>query len=371
MKKPVRAAIIGSRGIPNNYGGFEQLAEYLALGLTEAGYEVTVYNPHFHPLKTSNWHGVRRILCFDPEPVIGPAGHFIYDLLCILDSRRRHFDVILQLGYTTNAVWNWLLHKKTVIITNMDGMEWKRSKYSPPVKIFLRFSERWAVNNSHFLVSDSLVIRDYYLEKYGRDSSFIAYGVNEPIRVDPAGLSKYNLGIQSYILIIARFQKDNNIEMSIQGFLNSKTNRTLIIVGNSGNRYGNYLKKKYTSDRIRFAGPVYNKAELDLFRFFCYFYIHGHSCGGTNPSLLEAMACGSKIMAHDNPFNRSVLKENGTYFNSAEEIREILDKYDGVQPQELSEKAILNQAAVFKNYSWEKIISQYKDLIDKSLIKLS
>ncbi len=369
MKKSVKIGILGSRGIPNNYGGFEQLAEYLALGLKKAGYDVAVYNSHYHKIKTKSWNGITRILRFDPEPFIGAMGHFLYDLLCILDSRRRRFDVILQLGYTTNAIWFWLLPRKAIIITNMDGMEWQRSKYGPFVKRFLRYSEKLAVKSTHFLVSDSPVIQDYYLENYGRYSTYIAYGVGQKELIDPFDLKKYDLGIQSYILIIARIQDDNNIETSIQGFLSSKTDKILVIVGNASNRYGRYLQKKYPSGRIRFIGPVYNQKDLDLLRFFSHLYIHGHSCGGTNPSLLEAMAASAKIIAHDNPFNRSVLAENGTYFKTAMDITEILDKNDMLQPAELYKKSQLNLAAVHKNYPWEKIIMQYKKLMEQSMFK--
>ncbi|RYZ18900.1 MAG: DUF1972 domain-containing protein, partial [Chitinophagaceae bacterium] len=121
----MKIALLGTRGIPNHYGGFEQFAEYFAVYLAGKGHEVYVYNSGHHPYQEKTFKGVNLIHCTDPEDKIGTAGQFIYDLNCILDSRKHSFDIILQLGYTSNSVWHFLLPKKPVIITNMDGLEWK------------------------------------------------------------------------------------------------------------------------------------------------------------------------------------------------------------------------------------------------------
>ena len=123
---------MGSRGIPNRYGGFEQFAEYIAPALVEKGHQVYVYNSSAHPYREKSWKNVNILRGYDPEDKIGTAGQFIYDFNCILDSRKRNFDIILQLGYTSSSVWSFLYPKKPVLITNMDGLEWKRSKYSQP-----------------------------------------------------------------------------------------------------------------------------------------------------------------------------------------------------------------------------------------------
>ncbi len=173
----MRIAIIGTRGIPNHYGGFEQCAEYLALGLVKKNYDVLVYSSHNHPYKEDNWQGVQIVHCYDPEYKWGTAGQFIYDLNCIRDARKRNFDIILQLGYTSSSVWGPLLPRKnTIITTNMDGLEWKRTKFSPSVKKFLRYAEKLGVKYSDYLISDSIGIQDYLKETYNKDSTFIAYG---------------------------------------------------------------------------------------------------------------------------------------------------------------------------------------------------
>lgn len=152
----MRIAILGSRGIPNNHGGFEQFAEYFSVYLASNNHDVYVYNSHDHAYQDKEFKNVNIIHCYDPESKLGASGQFIYDLNCILDSRKRNFDVILQLGYTSNSIWYWLLPKKPVIITNMDGMEWKRSKYSPKVRKFLKYAEKLAVKSSDYLIADSI-----------------------------------------------------------------------------------------------------------------------------------------------------------------------------------------------------------------------
>jgi len=126
----MKIGILGSRGIPNHYGGFEQFAGHLSTGLVKQGAEVWVYCSHDHPYTGESWNGVHLIHCYDPERSIGALGQFVYDFNCIRDSRKRDFDIILQLGYTSSSVWHRLLPEKPVVITNMDGLEWKRSKYS-------------------------------------------------------------------------------------------------------------------------------------------------------------------------------------------------------------------------------------------------
>ena len=134
----MKIGILGTRGIPNYHGGFEQFAEFFASFLAEKGHEVYVYSSHLHPYKKSCFKGANIIHCYDPEDKIGTPGQFIYDLNCIMDSRKRNFDILLQLGYTSNSIWHRLLPKKPIIITNMDGLEWKRSKYNKWVRHFLK-----------------------------------------------------------------------------------------------------------------------------------------------------------------------------------------------------------------------------------------
>ncbi len=321
----MKIAILGTRGIPNNYGGFEQFAQHLSSELVARGFQVWVYNSHTHPYRNNQWNGVNIIRCFDPEDRIGTAGQFIYDFNCIRDSRKRKFDLILQLGYTSNSIWHWMLPRNSRIVTNMDGLEWKRSKYSPAVRRFLKYAEKLAVLSSDVLISDSEPIRDYLQAKYSKGSVFIPYGAPVFNNPDATVLDKYCVQQQHYFLCIARMQSDNHIEEVIRGVLESDSDFPVLVIGSTNNKFGQYLKKQYNRPQVQFIGSLYDQNELNHLRYFAYGYFHGHSAGGTNPSLLEAMASSAMICAHDNPFNRSVLLDNALYFKNSDDIATLIN----------------------------------------------
>jgi glycosyltransferase involved in cell wall biosynthesis len=357
----MKIGILGSRGIPNQYGGFEQFAEKLALGLTRLGVSVWVYCSDSHPLKTSTWNGINRILCFDPEDKIGTAGQFIYDLKCINDSRNRNFDIIYQLGYTSNSVWYRHLPDGPAIVTNMDGIEWKRSKYSPLVKRFLRYAEKLAVHGSDVLVADSEAIGKHLMEFYQASSVFLPYGADVFTDADEKKLRNEGLQAHEYFLLIARLQPDNHIEEIIEGVIQSESPFPLLVIGNHQNRFGKYLKKKYENDRIWFLGGIFNPERLNNLRHFATLYFHGHSAGGTNPSLLEAMSAGALICAHDNPFNREVLDKEAFYFKTPGDITSLLNNSrNSFEARE--EFREMNLSKIRDKYNWEKIIDDYYNL---------
>lgn len=361
----MKIAILGTRGIPNNYGGFEQFAEIFAVYLTEKKHDVSVYNSHKHIFKEKNYKGVNIIHQYDPEYKIGTVGQFIYDLNCILDSRKRDFDIILQLGYTSNSIWSFLLPKKSIIVTNMDGLEWKRTKYSKLTQRFLKFAEKRAVKSSDYLVADSLGIKKYLEEKYQMEAVYIAYGAN--LFSEPKGevLLQYNLEKNNYNLLIARFEPENNIEIILDGIAESKDDKVMLVVGNYDNSYGQYLKKKFYNYRnIRFIGGVYNKEHLDNLRYFSNLYFHGHSVGGTNPSLLEAMAAKALIVAHQNEFNRAILEENAFYFSNAEDLKHLIKTVKRKDCEKIVQE---NFNTILQEFNWNKINESYLRLFEKSL----
>ena len=155
----LKIAIIGCRGIPNFYGGFEKLAECLSVGLVTRGHDVTVYNSHNHPYQKKDFYGVRIFIVMIRNISLGTAGQFIYDWNCIQHARKQNFDVILFLGYTSSSVWGKFFPKKPVIISNMDGLEWKRPKYNFLTRQFLKQAEKWAIQYSDFYIADSFVIQ--------------------------------------------------------------------------------------------------------------------------------------------------------------------------------------------------------------------
>jgi glycosyltransferase involved in cell wall biosynthesis len=354
----MKIAIIGTRGIPNHYGGFEQLAEHLSVMLQQRGHDVTVYNSSLHPYKENTFKGVTIVHCNDPEDSLGTAGQFIYDLNCIRHCRRQNYSIILQLGYTSSSVWSFLFPGNAKVVTNMDGLEWKRSKYSKPVKHFLRWAEKWAVKNSAQLIADSVGIQQYLFGKYHVPSHFIPYGATAIDSVDETALKIYGLEPFSYYLVIARLEPENNIETIIKGYLQANTNEPLIIIGSTKTVLGKKLKAKYESAMIRFKEGIYDIVALNQIRYHSKLYFHGHSVGGTNPSLLEAMASKALICAQRNIFNVSVLGTDALYFETEHDIGNILNDA-GIYSNK--ERMLENNLSKIKTiYTWKAIADAYE-----------
>jgi glycosyltransferase involved in cell wall biosynthesis len=353
----LKIAILGTRGVPNNYGGFEHIAGHLSRGLVQKGHDVSVYNSSNHPYKEKTWHGVHIVHCYDPENMIGTAGQFIYDLNCILDARRGQYDIILMLGYTSSSVWGFLYPKNAVIITNMDGLEWKRSKYPRPVKSFLKKAEKWAVQASSFHIADSQVIREYLDNKYQIKSKFIAYGAGIYPVADENLLNEYRLEKNKYYLLMARMEPENNMEMILDGFSMTNSENKFIVIGNTSNRYGKWLKAKYKTDsRIIFLGALFNEIKVQTLTAYCKLYFHGHSVGGTNPSLLDAMAAKAPIAIHNNAFNDAIIKENALRFDSVQDVFNIVS--ENHLPDEIQIED--NYAMIASEFTWDKIVNQYE-----------
>jgi glycosyltransferase involved in cell wall biosynthesis len=361
----MKIGILGTRGIPNNYGGFEQCAEYLALGLVGKGHDVTVYNSHKHVYKESCWKEINIVHCFDPEYKLGTAGQFIYDLNCIIDSRRRKFDIILQLGYSSSSIWGWLLPRRSIITTNMDGLEWKRLKYSRPVKRFLMFSEYLAVLFSDHLISDSRGIQKYLMKKYNKKSVYIPYGAEQLEKHDLLPLKELEIFPYNYYIIIARMEPENNIETILEGIVKSDNSIPVLVIGNTANKHGIYLINKFKNNlKIRFIGAIYDINILNSLRFYSTLYFHGHSVGGTNPSLLEAMACNCLICANDNEFNRDVLGKDSFYFKTSEDISVLLKE---IENKTAEHKIMItrNLSKISDLFNWERIVQMYDEHFNK------
>jgi glycosyltransferase involved in cell wall biosynthesis len=356
----MKIGILGTRGIPNAYGGFEQFAQYLAQGLHRKGNEVYVYNSSEHPYRDKEWNGIHIIHCSDWEKRIGTAGQFVYDYNCFRDAAGRKFDILLQLGYTSSSIWHRFWPGEAVNIINMDGLEWKRSKYNRLTRKFLLRAEGWAVKHGDILVADSIGIRDYILEKYGRQSVYIPYGADIPAVFDPKIPERYGLVRDGYYLLMARMEPENNIEMIIRGWMSSQKSKPLVLIGNPGNRFGQYLVRSYRHERLHFIGAIYDASVVNALRHFSSLYLHGHSVGGTNPSLLEAMACGSSIAAHNNDFNKSILGDDACYFASPNQVCDILETNRDAGA--IKAWQTNNMEKIRDIYTWDRIINDYESM---------
>lgn len=358
----MKVAILGTRGIPNHYGGFEQFAEYLSVGLVKSGHDVTVYNSHSHPYKETKYQGVTIKHIYDPENRIGTAGQFIYDMLCILDTRKNNFDIILQLGYTSSSLFFDLHPKDSIVVTNMDGLEWKRTKYSVKVQKFLQWAESLAVKKSDYMISDSIGIQNYIKNKYDKDTVYIPYGSFVVNNYDENTCRGYEVEKYNFDMLVARLEPENSIEIILDGVAQSNVKRKFLVIGKYETKYGKYLKEKFKNERnIIFVGGEYNQSKLNDLRCYSNIYFHGHTVGGTNPSLLEAMGSKALICAHNNEFNSAILSDDALYFTNSYEVATVIDTVNK------SDYGLIidNNIEKIKNiYEWESIIDQY----EKSLI---
>lgn len=371
----MKIAFISTRGIPNNYGGFEQFAEYISVGLVERGHEVVVYSPHFHPYQEKEYKGVKIKHIYSPEQWMGSSiGSFFYDFSSLKDAlKKEQFDIIYEAGYTSIVpAYIWFNVKKIkypIFTTNMDGLEYKRTKFNKWTQKFLFWEERTTVKHSHYLIADNLGIQDYYKEKYGKKSKYLAYGADIKGNYNCDFLKEYKLEKDNYLLIIARLEPENNVEMIIKGFINSNSIKPLIVVGKTNTPHGKHLVETYKDhSNIRFVGGIYDFNKIDSIRYFSSAYFHGHSVGGTNPSLLEAMASSCFIIANDNIFNKAVLKEEALYFTYKEDVTSIVNNLSN-SITNLKKQFVSNNLDEIKNeYSWEKLVDQHEKYFEE-LIK--
>jgi glycosyltransferase involved in cell wall biosynthesis len=359
----MRIAITGTRGIPNRYGGFEQFAAQLSVRLTERGHEVWVYNPAGHPYRGNNFHKVNIIRKPFPEHLLGPAANYIYDYICIKDAIRKNAGIILECGYASAVpAYRFLDFKNSKVITHLDGFEWQRPKWSRPTRKIIKRAEKTTTRFSHTIVCDHPEIQSYFEQKYSIKPWCIPFGADIFKDPDIKMIEQYNVYPYEYYLVIARLEPENNLQTIINGFLKTGCKEKLLIAGDPDTSFGRKLYNEYrTLDNIIFLNGIYDQIILDNLRHFSKAYFHGHSVGGTNPSLLEAMAAGSLIIAHDNKFNRYILKDNALYFNSEDDIRSVLESFQDLSGHK--EKMVSNNIrTIEESYQWEEITGRYEEL---------
>ncbi len=365
----MKIAIIGSRGIPAKYGGFETFTEIISTELVKKGHDIYVSCEHSDQ-KIEEYKGVNLFyfpLKSHDNPALRILYEFFYDGYSLLWASRRA-DCIYMLGYSASLFFfiPRLFGKK--LFVNPDGIEWKRSKFNSLVKFLLKISERIAVFWSNRVITDSNEIKKYLDNKYNINSIFIPYGANEVQKVEwssqklPEKLKNVKIN-PSYYLVVARLEPENNIETIIKGYIGSSTEKPLIVVGDFADPKYEHLIKSIVDnsskrEKIIFTGGIYDPELLHMLRQNCNAYIHGHSVGGTNPSLLEGMISRNLIIAHDNVFNWEVCGKGAIYFQDDGELSEQLDHVENNAHNHLELKnKVYNR--VKEVYTWVRVTDQY------------
>lgn len=360
-----RIAILGTRGIPAQYGGFETFAERLSVGLSSCGFDVTVFCESGACEQPEAHQGVK--LRYVSAPALGPLRTILYDVRSLWMARKG-MDIVYMLGYGA-ALFCFIPQLfGTEVWINPDGLEWARAKWGWTAKLYFHLMEWASIRIADRIIADANAIEISLRSRHGelKSCSVIPYGC-EVVEGPPPRrpLSEWNLEADNYYLIVCRLEPENHVREILRAFQASRSERKLIIVGNhaSGTEYVNSLHA-IQDPRIQMIGTLYDQRELTCLRFHSFAYFHGHSVGGTNPSLLEAMGCGNFILAHDNPFNRETLGETGKFFGTSEDLTKAINEVD-------ANASIRNgfreaaRARARKYFSWEDIIDRYAVLIQQ------
>lgn len=359
-KMRIKIAIVGTQGLPSKYGGFETLVYYLVNYLSDE-YDITVFcsAPEYSE-RIESYNGAKL-------KYIGLKANGIqsipYDVLSILKSCRS-FDKVLILGSSGGVILPFLPFFKKKFIMNFGGLDWKRSKWSYLIQRFLKFSEKLSIKFSKHIVADNEGISNYIQETYGKSSDLIAYGGDQAKFVDKGDwIKKHPFLIKPYAFSLARIQSDNNIEMILDAF-DGSSKMPLIFVGNwNSSSYGQDLKQVYSDkENVVLLDAIYDQKELNALRSNSCLYIHGHSAGGTNPALVEAMNLALPILAFSSGFNEFTTKDQAFYFSDSNSLRqkvEALSNEDGLQCGSKMRDIAL------KSYQWKDIASAYAEIFDR------
>ena len=363
----MKIALIGSRGIPAHYGGFETCAEELSKRLVKKGHEVWVYGRSgYYPEKLKEYEGVK--LAYFPAFKMKALDTLSHTFLSLIHALFKKYDVILVFNYANSPLL--ILHRwlgKNVIL-HLDGLEWSREKWKGLGEKYFKFAEWLATKLSLDLIADSQSIRDYYGEKYGRSAHFIPYGADLQYSREKHLIEKFGLEPQGYFLQITRFEPENNPLLSIRAFQGLETKKRLVLVG------GIQYKTEYSeaifatkTPQISLLGSIYDKRILGELLCNCYAYIHGNEVGGTNPALLQAMASGCFVISRDVPFNREVLQDAGIYFQK--DVGDLIEKISWAlhRPDEIKRKGEEGRDIIKRSYSWEKVVDEYERLFESVL----
>lgn len=358
----MKIAIVGTRGIPAKYGGFETFAQEISPLLVQKGFEATVYCDYKPRRKQiSNYKGVK--LRYQK------TSKSKYSLLFYIEGLFMAFkenDVILVTGTAGSFFYFFNLFFRKKIITNTDGVESRRAKWSKFKRYLIKLSESLAIHYSSYLIADSIGIKEYILRTYTKlDSSkleVIEYGAEINDVINTEILEKYKLDHKNYYLVVSRLEPENNLQMIINGYKKSGPEKPLIIVGNILKTYYVQGLVKSKSEKVIFLGGIYNKQELRALRFSAFAYIHGHSVGGTNPSLLEALGSSNIAICHDNIFNREVTDNKQIYFKDEDELASGIYLLEKSTVKELNNYEIEAIKRIKNYYTWDNIAKKYAKL---------
>lgn len=354
-------SIIGTVGVPANYGGFESLVENIIGENASSNISYTIYcSSKNYPNKLDNYKGAKlKYISLDANGVQS----IIYDIISLIKATPNS-DTIVILGVSGCIFLPiYRLFSKKRLVINIDGLEHKREKWGKWAKRFLKYSEKMAVKYADAIITDNKGIQDYVKEEYSKESALIAYGGNHVLQNISDNeclsiLNKYNIEKNNYYFSVCRIEPENNVHITLDAF--DKSGDKIIFVGNwNRSIYGQELFDKYkNSKNIVLLNPIYDLKTLYALRKNCKAYIHGHSAGGTNPSLVEAMFFNIPIIAYDVVYNRETTENKALYFSDSESLIYSLKQNDSLMKQCADDMFDIAN----RRYKWNIIAKQYEEL---------
>lgn len=360
MKK--RVAIIGTNGLPGNYGGWDQLLKHLTNNLREQ-FSFVVYTSSYNAVPgLKEYNGaIIKIVKLKANGIQSIP----YDIISMLHAVI-NCDVLFICGTSGCIALPFMRLFGKKIVLNPDGQEWKRGKWSKSIQLFLKISEKFGVKFSNTVVSDNIKIQEYILNEYNKKSVLIEYGGDQVIKVplSSSTASKYEIRGENYAFKVCRIEPENNIHVILEAF-KEKSSVDLIIIGNwNFSEYGKSLRNQYCNYKnLKLLDPIYDQITLDELRSNCGLYIHGHSVGGTNPSLVEAMNLGLCIVAYNVDYNIETTENKAIYFNTSKDLIQVLEKFENkllpVENYKLDMKEIAN-----RRYRWSIITDKYAEVFN-------
>ena len=360
----MKIALIGTRGVPARYGGFETCVEEVGRRLAKDGHEVVVYCRHspddVKPLPVE-YEGMTLVhLPSLRKKALETLSHTALSVLHLL---AHPVDAAIVFN-SANSVFLPLIRARGIpVATHVDGLEWKRTKWQGAGRAYYRLAEAMAVRWSDALIADAQGIADYYADEFGAQTEQIAYGA--PILANDRHdkLDETGLEPSGYHLVVARFEPENHVHLIIEGYRRSNARCPLVVVGSAP--YADAYTERLHSlgdDRVRFMGGVWDQDLLDQLYANSLTYLHGHSVGGTNPSLLRAMGAGAATVAFDVNFNREVLLDTGRYFSSADGVRDEIELAEA-NPDVTASRGQRSQQGAYR-YDWDDVSRRYEVLCE-------
>lgn len=367
----MRIALIGTRGVPARYGGFETAIEEIGSRLADAGHEPVVFcrTPEGEE-KLDVYKGMQLVHL--PSLKKRSLETLSHTGLSVIDRHLHGVDCAVVFNAANAPLLPVIRARRIPVATHVDGLEWRRGKWSGTGQQYYRVSEQLAVRWSDALIADAQGIADYYTEEFHAPTRKIAYGA--PILKDPTAEKLVPLGVESgkYHLVVARFEPENHVLEIVQGYVASGAERPLVVVGSApySDEYTARIREAADS-RVKLVGGLWDQDQLDQLYANSLSYLHGHSVGGTNPSLLRAGGAGAFTVAWDVDFNREVVGTTGEYFGSVSALSRVLEQVES-EPDRCQRRGLDLQASMHR-YDWDQVARDYErlceDLVNRAFPK--